>query len=66
MTYKVVRYFIDKNNRQPYKVGDVFSVDGLSKERIEELTTENNALGEVLIEKVKQTRRKRPQKKSGE
>ena len=54
MDYKVVRYFEDKNdNLRPYYQGDKFPRKGLkvSKERIEELSTNKNALKSVLIVK---------------
>lgn len=54
MSYKVVKYFEDKNDKlRPYYPGDKFPRKGLkvSKERYEELSTKKNALKAVLIVK---------------
>ena len=53
--YKVVRYFEDAtDNRHPYEVGDKYPRDGVkaTRERIEELSSDKNRQGVVLIEKV--------------
>lgn len=43
-----------KDNNYIYKKGDIYPREGLkpTKKRIEELTTINNKIGEVLIQKV--------------
>lgn len=43
-----------KDNNHVYKKGDTYPREGLkpTKKRIEELTTINNKIGEVLIQKV--------------
>ena len=54
MSYKVVKYFEDKNDKlRPYYPGDKFPRKGLkvSKERYEELSTKKNALKAILIVK---------------
>ena len=52
--YIVVKKFRDlQDNDKVYKVGDKYPRRGLrpTKKRIEELSTENNKIGCVLIEK---------------
>ncbi|MBO5348987.1 MAG: hypothetical protein J6A89_04120 [Clostridia bacterium] len=49
------RKWVDlEDNNYPYKQGDIYPREGLvvSEERIKELSTINNKLGEVLIQKV--------------
>lgn len=55
MSYKVIHYFTDLQDfNHPYKVGDVFPRLGMNvtKERLKELSSENNKQGKPLIEKV--------------
>lgn len=54
--YVVIKAFKDlQDNNYIYKAGDKFPRSGRAKkERIEELSTTNNKLGEVLIQKVEE------------
>lgn len=56
--YKVIEYFTDLQDRsRKYHAGDTFPREGLivSKERLEELSTDKNRRGIPLIEKVDET-----------
>ncbi|PTK69785.1 Rho termination factor N-terminal domain-containing protein [Staphylococcus haemolyticus] len=57
MTYKVIKYFTDlQDNSHAYHVGDLFPRAGLdvSKERLTELSTDNNRQNKPLIERVQE------------
>lgn len=57
MTYKVIKYFTDlQDNSHAYRVGDPFPRAGLdvSKERLTELSTDNNRQNKPLIERVEE------------
>ncbi|ARM68509.1 Rho termination factor N-terminal domain-containing protein [Staphylococcus haemolyticus] len=57
MTYKVIKYFTDlQDNSHAYHVGDPFPRTGLdvSKERLTELSTDNNRQNKPLIERVEE------------
>lgn len=59
--YKVIKYFTDLlDNNHPYNAGDIFPRKNLvvSKERLAELSSENNKRGEPLIKEVKETPKK--------
>lgn len=59
--YKVIKAFTDlQDDNHVYLVGDRFPHKDatVSKERIEELKTTNNARGEALIKEVKPQRKK--------
>lgn len=54
--YKVISYFTDLQDfNHPYKVGDIFPRQGLkvSKERLEELSSNKNKQGKPLIREMK-------------
>lgn len=53
--YKALIKFIDAETLKEYNIGDEFDSTGMTKERIEELTTEKNRVGVPLIEKVEET-----------
>lgn len=44
-----------QDNKYPYKKGDIYPREGLevTEERLKELSSKNNKLGEILIKKVK-------------
>lgn len=49
--YIVVKKFTDKDDKHKYAAGDRYPFRGFAKkERLEELSTKNNARGVVLIE----------------
>ena len=56
--YKIITpYFTDlKDNNRKYKYGDIYPVAGVkvSKERLEELASQNNKAKTVIIEKIKE------------
>lgn len=57
MGYIVVHAFMDlEDEKRVYEVGDTFPATKrkVSKKRIEELSTTNNKLNEILIEKIKE------------
>ncbi|PTK57454.1 Rho termination protein [Staphylococcus haemolyticus] len=57
MTYKVIEYFTDlQDNDYAYNADDPFPREGLtvSKERLTELSTENNRQNKPLIERVEE------------
>ena len=66
--YKVIKRFLDLETQVCYSVGDIFSHDGVSSERIEELATENNRMRTPLIVKVEEPEEKpkRTRKKKNE
>ena len=66
--YKVIKRFLDLKTQVCYSVGDTFPHDGVSAERIEELTTENNRMRTPLIVKVEEPEEKpkRTRKKKDE
>lgn len=49
--YRVVRNFVDRIDKTPYKVGDIYHGD-ISEARIAEITTKNNMQMTVLVEYV--------------
>lgn len=59
--YKVIKKFADLlDGKHVYEIGDVFPRDGVdvSRERLEELSSDNNKIGEPLIkEDVSKPRR---------
>ena len=69
MKYKVKKFFMDgQDNNHSYITGDIYPRDGLtpSAERIAELASVNNRLGEVLIEPVQSTAQKKEEEKPAE
>lgn len=69
MKYKVKKFFMDgQDNNHSYITGDIYPRDGLtpSAERIAELVSVNNRLGEVLIEPVQSTAQKKEEEKPAE
>lgn len=66
--YRVIKAFVDLQKQRTYSVGDTFPHDGVSAERIKELTTENNRMRTPLIEKVEEPEEKpkRTRKKKDE
>ena len=69
MRYKVKKFFMDgQDNNHSYITGDIYPRDGLtpSAERIAELASVNNRLGEVLIEPVQSTAQKKEEEKPAE
>ena len=64
--YKVIKRFLDLKTQVCYSVGDIFPHDGVSAERIEELTNDKNRLGVPLIEEIaekpKRTNKRRTNK----
>ena len=66
MMYKVIKYFEDlKDNRHPYKVGDIFPRNGLevSESRIDELSRDKNRRGEPLIVEVVTPKKRKAKEK---
>jgi hypothetical protein len=64
--YKVIKYFEDlKDNRHPYKVGDIFPRNGLevSESRIDELSRDKNKRGEPLIVEVVTPKKRKAKEK---
>jgi hypothetical protein len=64
--YKVIKYFEDlKDNRHPYKVGDIFPRKGLavSESRIDELSRDKNRRGEPLIVEVVTPKKRKAKEK---
>lgn len=69
MNYKVVYAFADlEDSKHKYEAGDMFPRQGLevSKERIEELSSDKNKARRPLIEKVKEPPKKNTSKKKKE
>ena len=68
MAYKVVKRFADlQDNEHVYLAGDVFPRKGVevSEERIAELSSVFNRLGEVLIKAVEEPKKaEKPKKKA--
>lgn len=61
--YKALINFIDADTGAEYRVGDIVSVDGKSKERIAQMTSRNNQAFAVLIEQVEDTKTSKEAKK---
>ena len=62
--YKVVKAFIDlKDNNRLYQAGDKY-VGSVAKGRIEELTSDKNKRGEILLEAVKPKAKKKGENKT--
>lgn len=64
--YKVIKYFVDlQDANQPYNVGDTYPRKGLevTAERLAELASAENKLGQPLIEEVKEKPKKTTTKK---
>jgi hypothetical protein len=64
--YKVIKYFEDlKDNRHPYKVGDIFPRNGLevSESRLDELSGDQNRRGEPLIVEVTTPKKRKAKEK---
>jgi len=54
MDYVVTRSFTDKDTKEHYAVGEKYPRSGsVSKERLAELSSDNNKRGMALIEKVR-------------
>lgn len=69
MKYKVKKFFMDgQDGNHSYITGDIYPRDGLtpSDERIAELASTNNRLGEILIEPVQSTAQKKEEEKPAE
>ena len=69
MKYKVIKFFMDgQDGNRSYVTGDIYPRDGLnpSEERIAELASKNNRLGEILIEPVQSTAQKKEEEKPAE
>ena len=67
MTYKVIKSFTDlQDDNYLYKVGDTYPRKSYntSPERLAELSTSANRRGEALIKEIKETKRKKIQKKN--
>lgn len=66
MMYKVIKYFEDlKDNRHPYKMGDIFPRNGLevSESRFDELSGDKNRRGEPLIFEVTTPKKRKAKEK---
>lgn len=64
--YKVIKYFTDlQDDNHPYNVGDDYPREGLkvTKERIEELSSDRNKRKKPLIEIATSQKRKSPKKR---
>lgn len=60
MDYIVIKAFTDKDDKHHYAVGDRFPYRGFAKkERLEELSTNNNKRGVALIAEKKPERKER-------
>ena len=69
MQYKVIKFFMDgQDNNRSYIPGNIYPREGLtpSAERIAELASKNNRLGEILIEPVQSTAQKKEEEKPAE
>ena len=67
--YKVLKFFMDsQDGNRSYVTGDIYPRDGLtpSDERIAELASTKNRLGEILIEPVQSTAQKKEEEKPAE
>lgn len=65
MKYKVIRYFKDaKDNKKAYHPGEEYPREGLqvSKERLEELSTDKNCKGVPFIEAVPEKKQPKAEK----
>ena len=70
MQYKVIKFFMDgQDNNRSYIPGNIYPREGLtpSDERIAELASTKNRLGEILIEPlVQSTAQKKEEEKPAE
>ena len=69
MRYKVIKFFMDgQDGNHSYIPGNIYPREGLtpSAERIAELASKNNRLGEILIEPVQSTAQKKEEEKPAE
>ena len=69
MKYKVIKFFMDgQDHNYSYIPGNIYPREGLtpSDERIAELASKNNRLGEILIEPVQSTAQKKEEEKPAE
>ena len=69
MKYKVLKFFMDgQDGNHSYIPGNIYPREGLtpSEERIAELASKNNRLGEILIEPVQSTAQKKEEEKPAE
>lgn len=60
--YKVIKYFTDlQDGEHAYQVGDKYPRDGYhpSNERINQLSTKNNAQRQPLIEEIKEVKKEK-------
>ena len=65
MEYVVIREFTDKDTKEKYLVGERYPHKGFAnKERAEELSTDKNRRGIVLIEKKKAEEKAEPVEKA--
>lgn len=68
MAYKVIAKFRDKDERV-FEVGESYPFSTVSKERLEELSTDKNDYGYPFIEEVKEAKKpaaKKAKKEAGE
>ena len=69
MKYKVIKFFMDgQDHNYSYIPGNIYPREGLtpSEERIAELASTKNRLGEILIEPVQSTAQKKEEEKPAE
>ena len=69
MEYKVLKFFMDgQDHNYSYIPGKIYPREGLtpSEERIAELASTKNRLGEILIEPVQSTAQKKEEEKPAE
>lgn len=69
MKYKVIKFFMDgQDHNYSYIPGNIYPREGLtpSAERIAELASTKNRLGEILIEPVQSTAQKKEEEKPAE
>lgn len=69
MRYKVIKFFMDgQDGNHSYIPGNIYPREGLtpSEERIAELASTKNRLGEILIEPVQSTAQKKEEEKPAE
>ena len=69
MQYKVIKFFMDgQDNNRSYIPGNIYPREGLtpSEDRIAELASTKNRLGEILIEPVQSTAQKKEEEKPAE
>lgn len=58
MAYKALVDFTDLDTGKVFRKGDLFPVEGLSKERLKELTSTENKRKEVVIEELVEAEQK--------